>query len=164
MVVAKPDTDELDEHSWERGPNSGEAVVFTTEDAPPHEFVHRTMALSAAPLAAGGHRLIAGTGANRRLLLGCPWWGFNQVCAPDTGAIWAPTPAEVAQVQAECEFYAADVAGRRARGHADDLVGKVRLRGRAELPIAAPAGPMPAAPAGSSGDVLGGPCPRRGRR
>lgn len=59
-------------------------------------------------------------------------------------------------MQAACEFYATDLAARRARSHGDDLLGKIALRGRPEL-LLAPAGPSaPAVLTGSSGDVLGG--------
>lgn len=75
IVVAKHSTDELQEHFvGAMIPESGEAVVFTTEDAPPHEFVHRTIALCAGPLAAGVRRLPLddGSRAEPPLAVGLP--------------------------------------------------------------------------------------------
>lgn len=64
--------------------------------------------------------------------------------------------AEIAQVQAESDVYAADLEARAARGLPLEALGRIPLRGHAELPVAAPPPLGLGAGAAGSADVPGG--------
>jgi len=106
VVLAPLGRDELDEvFVGPRVPGTTEAlhVIYTTTDAPPHPFVIQLMEIRAGQMDYGGAEAVIGTGLHRRLSpaqAGMPW---NQICNPQTGAVWNPSAAQLGVVTAELQ-------------------------------------------------------------
>ena len=79
-------------------------VVYTTEDAHPHNFTMQLMELRADTLPNGGSRTVVGMAANRHLPGDIALMPYNQICNPrNHGQIWAPTGPELTALQRDMQ-------------------------------------------------------------
>lgn len=144
IVVLQPGADFLDELFLAAPVENGWWIVYTTADEPPHHFEYRLLRLVVAPLGRGGWRCLVGRDRYRSVPagLGRDW---NVMCVPGAAQAWQPSGAEVAQMIAEGEAFAATIIGAGGIGSAAVALPIVPLRGGLDA--------MPGEPLGGAAPV-----------